>query len=60
MKTTSTDKAAMWITYSEDLVNWEEPKLLATAETCPGNRGKWGLDASNPDRQGLAGALSRR
>jgi predicted GH43/DUF377 family glycosyl hydrolase len=21
----------MWITYSEDLVNWEEPKLLATA-----------------------------
>ncbi|AZS14201.1 glycosidase [Paenibacillus lutimineralis] len=27
-----TDKAAMWITYSEDLIHWEEPKLLAKAE----------------------------
>lgn len=26
-----TEKAAMWITYSEDLIHWEEPKLLATA-----------------------------
>ena len=27
-----TDSAAIWITYSEDLVHWEEPKLLARAE----------------------------
>ncbi|MCT1400526.1 glycosidase [Paenibacillus sp. p3-SID867] len=27
-----TEKAAMWISYSEDLVHWEEPKLLAKAE----------------------------
>lgn len=27
-----TEKAAMWISYSEDLVHWDEPKLLAKAE----------------------------
>lgn len=27
-----TDKAAMWITYSDDLIHWDEPKLLAKAE----------------------------
>jgi len=26
-----TEKPAMWITYSDDLVNWDEPKLLATS-----------------------------
>ncbi|MFD2114572.1 glycosidase [Paenibacillus yanchengensis] len=27
-----TDNAAMWITYSDNLIDWEEPKLLAKAE----------------------------
>jgi len=27
-----TEKAAMWISYSDDLVHWDEPKLLAKAE----------------------------
>ncbi|MEW4371550.1 glycosidase [Paenibacillus kandeliae] len=27
-----TDKAAMWITYSDDLIHWDEPKLLAKAQ----------------------------
>ncbi|WP_020619057.1 glycosidase [Paenibacillus daejeonensis] len=27
-----TEKAAMWITYSDDLITWDEPKLLAKAE----------------------------
>lgn len=26
-----TEKAAMWITFSDDLVEWDEPQLLATA-----------------------------
>lgn len=26
-----TEKAAMWITYSDDLIHWDEPKLLAKA-----------------------------
>jgi predicted GH43/DUF377 family glycosyl hydrolase len=31
-ETYGTDQPAIWITYSEDLVHWEEPKLLAKAE----------------------------
>jgi len=27
-----TEKAAMWITYSDNLIDWEEPKLLAKGE----------------------------
>lgn len=27
-----TEKAAMWITYSDDLIHWDKPKLLAKAE----------------------------
>lgn len=27
-----TEKAAMWITYSDDLLEWEEPQLLAKSE----------------------------
>ncbi len=25
----------MWITYSDDLIHWDEPKLLAKAEKMP-------------------------
>ena len=49
----------MWISYSEDLVHWDEPPL-AKAENNDWEFKNRRLNASGADRQRMAGALSRR